>query len=425
MNELPDGWSYVALAEVAEVTLGQSPPGSSYNEDGEGTPFFQGKAEFGEMYPEIAKWTTEPKKFASAGDILLSIRAPVGPTNVAPLDCSIGRGLHAIRPMDTIDRDYLLWGIRSTVHVLASQATGSTFEAVSGKQVKEHRLALAPLAEQERIVAGIEELFTRLDVIEPALEGLLERLGVLRSAILADAFHANRDLPDGWEEVRLKDVADTQLGKMLSKASKLGIGSRPYLRNQNVQWDRIDLGDVAEMDFTDDEFEKFALRPGDLLVTEGGEVGRAAIWKGEIDDCAFQKALHRVRPLDGLQADYFLHLFRCWATSRFFDPFVTGTTIKHLPQEKLRSLLVPLPPLPEQRRIVEYIEAAFSRVDALEAAVQGLLERVKVFRQSVLTEAFAGRLVPQDPADEPASVLLERIRADRELAGTKRGKVKA
>ena len=119
-DSLPTTWAETRLEDVAEIILGQSPPGLSYNTDGIGLPFFQGSAEFGDLYPEIKKWTTKPTKFARAGDVLLSVRAPVGPTNLAPLDCAIGRGVAAIRAVDEIMPKYLLYALRATESALAT-----------------------------------------------------------------------------------------------------------------------------------------------------------------------------------------------------------------------------------------------------------------------------------------------------------------
>lgn len=196
-EHLPSGWGTASLEEVAEVILGQSPPGSSYNNTGHGIPFFQGKAEFGVLYPTITKWTTAPKKLARRGDILLSVRAPVGPTNIASVDCSIGRGLHAIRPYRGVNRDFLLWAIRASVHRLQQTSTGTTFNAVNGKQVKNHNVPIAPYSEQIRIVGRIEEIFSRLDSIESTLVSLLYKevvraslgkLYALRRSVLTEAF---------------------------------------------------------------------------------------------------------------------------------------------------------------------------------------------------------------------------------------------
>ena len=202
MNDLPPGWTTARLADVAEVILGQSPPGRSYNTLGQGLPFFQGKAEFGRIHPEIRKWTTEPKKLAIRGDILLSVRAPVGPTNLAPTTCAIGRGLHAIRPVDGMNRDFVLWGLQSSVDRLIRSSTGSTFAAVTGHQVRTHEIRIAPASEQKRIVERMKEVFTRLEAVESTLIELLDipdgvplgRLAALRQSVLAEAF-AGRLVP--------------------------------------------------------------------------------------------------------------------------------------------------------------------------------------------------------------------------------------
>ena len=160
---LPPGWRVTNLSEVADVILGQAPNGSSYNEDATGMPLFQGKAEFGDLYPVVRKWTTEPRKVALTGDVLLSVRAPVGPTNLAPFECAIGRGLAAIRARDGIASRYLLYALRATEQELGSEATGTTFAAVSGSQVRAHKIAVAPSSEQDRIVAAIDEYFSHVD----------------------------------------------------------------------------------------------------------------------------------------------------------------------------------------------------------------------------------------------------------------------
>src|SRR3989304_4718599 len=117
--------------------MGQSPPSSTYNEDGKGLPFFQGKTEFTDLYPEVRKWCSSPNKTARKNDILLSVRAPVGPTNLAPSDCCIGRGLAALSPQKGVSNRYVLYAIRALENELAKLGTGTTFEAVSGKTVRD------------------------------------------------------------------------------------------------------------------------------------------------------------------------------------------------------------------------------------------------------------------------------------------------
>ena len=197
-------------------------------------------------------------------------------------------------------------------------------------------------------------------------------------------------LPSGWVETTLGEIATTQLGKMLSKKSKTGVGSRPYLRNKNVQWFEFDLTDVAEMDFTDVEFERFKLRIGDLLVCEGGEIGRSAIWRNAIAECCFQKAVHRVRPAAGVSVEFLQYMLRYFADSGRLDEHVTGSTIKHLPQEDLRVLVVGLPPEREQQRIVSVIEEQFSRLDAAEGSLHRARRSLERFRRSAIDNALRG-----------------------------------
>ncbi len=196
------------------------------------------------------------------------------------------------------------------------------------------------------------------------------------------------ELPVGWAEVTLGEIAETRLGKMLSAKARRGKDARPYLRNKNVQWGRIDLDDVLEMDFLDDELDRFRLSPGDLLVCEGGEVGRAAIWRGQVDWIGYQKALHRVRPAGGIAPEYTLYGFMWLAQTNAFDRHVTGSTIKHLPQEDLRLLRLPLPPLNEQRRIVAAIEEHLSRLDAADASVEAAGRRLGALAKETLGRAI-------------------------------------
>ncbi len=200
-QSVPSGWEDVALRDCCEVIQGQSPPGSTYNGVGEGLPFFQGKAEFGDVYPTPAKWCSSPTKIAQPDDVLISIRAPVGPTNLAPSVSCIGRGLAAVRPRAGIPPRYVLYALRATVDDLSARATGSTFEAISGAALRFHRIRLAPLPEQHRIVAAIEQQFTRLDSAVAELEQARARLKRYRSAVLAAAC-AGRLVPTEAELAR-------------------------------------------------------------------------------------------------------------------------------------------------------------------------------------------------------------------------------
>lgn len=212
-------------------------------------------------------------------------------------------------------------------------------------------------------------------------------------------------LPAGWVWSTVGEVAETSLGKMLDSKRKTGRHQTPYLRNINVRWGGFDLSDVSSMDIEPHELDRVLARPGDVIACEGGEPGRAAVWRGT-DPVALQKALHRVRPCAGLLPDYLSLLLRRLAGSGELQALFTGTTIKHLPQEKLRLVRIPLPPLAEQARIVAAIEEAFSKLEAGEVGLRTVRQLLRRMREAVLAAAVAGRLLPQDPSDTPAARLL-------------------
>ena len=428
-NDLPPDWAWATIDELCHVILGQSPPGSSYNGCGEGAPFFQGKAEFGHRYPSIRKWTTEPKKHAPAGSVLLSVRAPVGPTNVAPVDCAIGRGLAALRPLGGISTDYLLWAVRRSVGDLIEQATGSTFEAITGSQLRSHRVAVAPLAEQERIVAAIDEHFSRLDAAESSLRQALQRLHTLRATILVEGFHSNRGLPSHWNRTTIGEVAEVRGGIQKQPKRRPNKNPAPFLRVANVLRGGLLLDEVHQIELFDGELEKYRLQAGDLLVVEGNgspqQIGRAACWVDEIADCVHQNHLIRVRPGPSLDPGYLTLYWNAPHTALVLRDVASSTSgLYTLSTAKVKSIPIPLAPLPEQRRIAEEVDQQLEAYSRLEESIRRAMDRLQAVRRSVLAVAFSGQLVLPDPEDEPASVLLERIAASR-TARPKRRKVEA
>jgi type I restriction enzyme S subunit len=205
-----------------------------------------------------------------------------------------------------------------------------------------------------------------------------------------------------WPVVRLGEVADTALGKMLDKAKIKGHAHVPYLRNVNVQWGRIDTDDLLTMELAEDERERFAVRKGDLLVCEGGEIGRCAIWHGRTDYLAYQKALHRIRPSDMLDTQFLRYLMEHHSLSGQLAKLATGTTIAHLPQQQLRRVPVPLPPLDEQHRIVDLLEDHLSRLDAADAYLEAAQRRANVLYDQLL----ASELAALESAELPLAELL-------------------
>jgi type I restriction enzyme, S subunit len=225
-------------------------------------------------------------------------------------------------------------------------------------------------------------------------------------------------LPRGWKWVRLGDIAvESVLGKMLDKAKNKG-EYRPYLRNVNVRWGKFELNDVLKMKFEDHETARYSLNDEDLVVCEGGEPGRSAVWRKEYAaDMRIQKALHRVRfAADCVVAEYVRYFFLHSANMFWLDRYMTGTTIKHLTGKGLSQVPVPVCSPQEQSLITDLLEARTAQIEHLERTISTTEEQISGLRQSILKRAFEGKLVPQDPNDEPASALLERIRAKQEKA---------
>jgi len=166
--EIPKTWKWVHIEDIAYVEMGQSPSSEFYNQNHEGLPFFQGKADFGRIYPTPRYWCTAPTKLAEKGDILISVRAPVGPTNVATERCCIGRGLAALRPFQGYERDFLLLGLKRSERDLEALGAGTTFIAINRKHLLTFLLPLPPLAEQHRIVEKVDELMALCDELEAA-----------------------------------------------------------------------------------------------------------------------------------------------------------------------------------------------------------------------------------------------------------------
>jgi type I restriction enzyme S subunit len=166
---------YELLSDIAQVIMGQSPPSSTYNTVGEGLPFYQGKTDFGDMYPIPRVYCTEPSRVAETGNILISVRAPVGPTNVSRERSCIGRGIFAIRVGEKLDRDFLLYFLRFYEPELAKAGTGSTFTAIAREDLETIKIPLPPLTEQKRIAS----LLARADRLR-----FVRRTALLQSVFL-------------------------------------------------------------------------------------------------------------------------------------------------------------------------------------------------------------------------------------------------
>ncbi|MDY0044959.1 MAG: restriction endonuclease subunit S [Syntrophales bacterium] len=192
-------------------------------------------------------------------------------------------------------------------------------------------------------------------------------------------------IPEEWKTCPAGEVFDIQLGKMLSKIARQGNNFQPYLANYNVQWGSFDLSEIQKMNFSETELEKFRLKKGDLLVCEGGEVGRCAVWKEQISPCFYQKALHRVRPrtnnIDMFFTMYYLHIT---ASSPRMVYYTAQTSISHFTREQFLKLPMILPPLPEQKKIAEILSTWDEAINQTRSLIEAKMRRKKALMQQLL-----------------------------------------
>ena len=231
------------------------------------------------------------------------------------------------------------------------------------------------------------------------------------------------DIPDSWEWVRLGELFQHNTGKALNAANRTG-QLKQYITTSNLYWNRFELDNLKEMHFSESEVEKCTVIKGDLLVCEGGDIGRAAIWSYDYPMC-IQNHIHRLRAYVPVCTRFFYYLFDLYKHAGWIGG--KGIGIQGLSSNAIHSLLFPLPPLAEQYRIVDAIDTLQPYTDAY-ADVESTLDTLNTtfperLKKSILQEAVQGKLVPQDPSDEPAEALLERIRAEKQRL-IKEGKIK-
>ena len=248
-----------------------------------------------------------------------------------------------------------------------------------------------------------------------------EKVGKNEPVCIAD--EVPYEIPESWEWVRLGEIFHHNTGKALNASNRSG-ELLTYITTSNLYWNRFEIDSLREMYFSESEIEKCTATKGDLLVCEGGDIGRAAIWPYDTD-IRIQNHIHRLRSYSEICTEYYYYIFFLYKHAGWIGG--KGIGIQGLSANALHSLLLPLPPLSEQHRIVTKIKEFEPFLDKYAQAEKRLNDLNTQFpnllKKSILQEAVQGKLVPQDPTDEPASVLLERIRAEKEQL-IKAGKIK-
>jgi len=382
-------WIECSLNKVAQITMGQSPPGSTYNESGQGLPFFQGKAEFGDKYPFVKKWCSSPTRRAYKNDILLSVRAPVGPTNLAPSECCIGRGLSAIRALKNIlDQNYLWFFFKKYAAQISRQGLGSTFSAINRKEINRLKIPIPSLTEQRRIVVILDQA-DRLRKLRTEADKKTRRI---LPTLFIKMFGDPATNPMGWSTSTLGDLTlDLRYGTSVRCETKpQGL---PVLRIPNIVSGQILIGNLKYAKLSKKQATPLLLEDGDILFvrTNGNRnyVGRCAVFDLN-DEYLYASYLIRAR-LDKTKANskFLVTIFNTPVGRQSMEPFIRTTAGQsNISQEGLRQIPVILPPLPLQIDFVHQVEKVTDQ-QARQASSKG---KIEALFSSLLYQAFTGDL---------------------------------
>ena len=384
-------WNMISMGDIALRKGGSVDPKKHQDEVFElySIPAFAAGA------PEVAAGSAigSSKKAVQPNDVMISRIVPhirracvVGPANGHR---QIASGEWIIFRDERIWPKYLRWVLVGDVFHSAFMRTvsgvGGSLLRARPAEVFKIQIPLPPLAEQKRI-AGILDA---ADALRAKRREALAQLDTLLQSTFLDMFGDPVTNPMGWDVLPFESIGNSRLGKMLDKGKEVGDCQFPYLANTNVQWGRFDLAALRTMDFSESDREEFKLEDGDLLICEGGEVGRTAIWHRGHDHVYFQKALHRVR-LDPTVAvpEYVFQFMWFMAKNGGFRDLTISATIAHLTGVKLRRLPCPRPPLEHQHRFA----TVFESVEQQRARQRAHLAELDTLFASLQSRAFRGDL---------------------------------
>ena len=373
--------NYVQLREMCCITMGQSPNSDSYNEEREGVPFFQGNADFGERYPNVRTWCKEPKKMAKNGDVLISVRAPIGAINYARETCCIGRGLAALSPKtDKVSKEFIFWVMKSRCKELQMKGTGSTFKAISKKILEEVKIPLYPLEKQIEYSLVLEKVYAIIETYKSELQKLDE----LIQARFVEMFGEPALNPNGWEKVNLGSVCDVRDGT--HDSPKYFTEGYPLVTSKNVTSGRIDFTDcslICEEDYNKIN-ERSKVDFGDILMPMIGTVGKPVIV-----DVDAEFAIKNVALIKFYDDSKVINIFvRALLQSDYFDRAVIsrirGGTQKFIALGDIRKLEICLPPMATQLAFREFAH----QVNKSKVEIQQALEKTQLLFDSLMQQYF-------------------------------------
>lgn len=409
MNHLPKDWDLVSFADLGQWYGGGTPSKSNpaYWRDGT-LPWLSPK----DMGDDVLSGTLDQinpsavaetsVKLVPAGSVAVVVRSGILertlPVALVTFVTTLNQDMKAVVPRAGIMPEWIAWGLRAggTDLLTRVRKAGTTVASIEMSKFFAQTLPVPPLEEQQRIVTLLEDHLTRLDVANASLaKARLLANSLIKAAVLATI---PSPLPSHWTQSTVAEVGDSRLGRQRHPDWHTGPNMRPYLRVANVFEDRIDSSDVMEMDFSGC-FEEFRLLAGDVLLNEGQSphlLGRPAIYRGVPEEVAFTNSLIRFRPGPSVLSEWALLVFRHHMHSRRFmrESRIT-TNIAHLSLKRLLTVEFPVPPLEEQRQIVERLRQDLDEIERLSNDVRRRLAQASLLRRSLLASAFTGQLAKE------------------------------
>jgi type I restriction enzyme, S subunit len=394
---IPEGWSIESLGGAGRWLSGGTPSMPNDTFWGGEIPWVSAKDMKVPRLRDSKLHVTQSAigngtRVAPLGSILIVVRgmilAHTLPVAEAERPIAFNQDIKALVPREGIHSEFLtLWlqANSSLILPLCSESTHGT-KRLPSADLFAVKFPLPKKGEQRAIAGALGDV----DALLAGLDRLIAKKRDLKHAAMQQLLTGQTRLPgfrDEWEISSVGAEFEVELGKMLDAEKNSG-SPRPFLGNRSVQWGLIDVSDIGLIRLMPSELERYRLRGGDLLVCEGGEVGRAAIWRDELPECYYQKALHRLRPKRGYSPVLMLYILRRYAATGALLDFTTQTSIAHLPKDRLETLPLPALSGPEQSAIAEVL----SGMDAELAALEARREKTRSLKQAIMQELLTGRI---------------------------------
>ena len=349
---------YIKLKDVCKINMGQSPDSSSYNESGEGIPFFQGNADFGDRYPVTRIWCSEPKKVAQENDILISVRAPIGAINYSKEKCCIGRGLAALTVDKTkISEKLLFWVLKAKKEELNRQGTGSTFKAISKKSLEELLSPQIDIKEQEKDVEILEKIYMIIQNKHKELKLLTDLISARFVEMFGDPIRNTQNRPT----TKLINVVKMQRGFDLPVQDRNQDGNIPVYGANGV----LDSHNTAR------------IHGGGVITGRSGTIGKVFYTEGDywpLNTSLFSVDKH------GNNVIYLAYLLQMFDLTRF----VEGTGVPTLNRNMFHNRQIIDVPINEQNQFAAFVQ----QVNKSKFEVQKSLEKTQLLFDSLMQEYF-------------------------------------